>query len=292
MFIYSLIALAIGAIMWHFKLWHAGDAKLFAVFVFLCPISIYQNTTTQLPFLEIGFNTLIPICFYLLFILLKNSTTKKKLTALKETLNPKNLGTAIIVIFSISWFNIYIFQWTKIEPNIITNILLIILILNILKLIFEEQTIYLLILISIIRVFLNTDYFTTKTFIFSFVILICIYLVILGFLKRLAEDFSKRVNINKLKKGMVLAEGILKGGIKAPIKKIKNAQYIVTKDTPLSQQDINKIKTWHGNGRLHFNTIKINKTIPLAPSLFAGVLMTIISSGNFLMFLAKLFLSW
>ncbi|MFA6193325.1 MAG: hypothetical protein WC726_00480 [Parcubacteria group bacterium] len=39
----SLISLAVGYLLWHFKLWAAGDAKLFFVFSLLLPLKYYSN---------------------------------------------------------------------------------------------------------------------------------------------------------------------------------------------------------------------------------------------------------
>ena len=43
MFINGLIALGVGYFLWHFKLWSAGDAKLFTLYAFLVPLQFYSN---------------------------------------------------------------------------------------------------------------------------------------------------------------------------------------------------------------------------------------------------------
>jgi len=43
-FINSVIAFGVGFLMWHWSVWSAGDAKLFAVFAFLLPLKFYSHT--------------------------------------------------------------------------------------------------------------------------------------------------------------------------------------------------------------------------------------------------------
>jgi len=43
-FINTVIAFIIGLLMWHWTIWSAGDAKLFALFSFLLPLKFYSNT--------------------------------------------------------------------------------------------------------------------------------------------------------------------------------------------------------------------------------------------------------
>src|SRR4030042_5401990 len=39
----TLVAFILGFLLWNFKLWSGGDAKLFTLFIFFIPISYYQN---------------------------------------------------------------------------------------------------------------------------------------------------------------------------------------------------------------------------------------------------------
>ncbi|MBT5022496.1 hypothetical protein HON01_06725 [Candidatus Woesearchaeota archaeon] len=218
------------------------------------------------------------------------SSKKEKIEAVKETLNLKNIFFAVVTIFSITWINPYLFPYLKIQPNIITNMLLIIFGFKLLEKILQENTHAFLIMVSIFRVFLNQQYFMTKTFLISFITMILLYIILLGFIRRLSDVYSNEVNISQLKSGMILGEGILKNGLKAPIKQSLRDTYILTKATALSKTDVQKIKKWHMTGKLHFNKIKVNKTIAFAPHLFLGTIITISCQGNILLFLQKVFL--
>jgi Flp pilus assembly protein protease CpaA len=286
--VYSTLALLIGFLLWHFGWWSSGDAKLLATFTLLVPPSTYFISTTPLPFLEIIFNTLIPIFFYLLAYIIIKTNTKNKITALKKTVEPKRMASAILAIFSMSWLNIYIFNLTGLKPNIITNMLIIIIVMTALEKVLKENTLPFLVLVSILRIFLNTEYFITRQFLISFIFMIAIYLLLIGFIRNLAENYTKKINIYGLEPGMVLAEGVLRTGVTAPFREYKQDRYIINKTTPLAEKEIIKIRKMHQKGLFHFNKIQVNQTIPFAPHIFLGTIITIICQGNAVLFLSSL----
>jgi len=65
------IAFVFGFILWHFKLWAGGDAKLFTLYVFLIPIAFYSNWYFKYwPPLSLLINIILPIFVYLLIKML------------------------------------------------------------------------------------------------------------------------------------------------------------------------------------------------------------------------------
>jgi hypothetical protein len=62
----GLLAIIIGFCMWSFKLWAAGDAKLFSLFAFLVPLNFYNNSyIPYFPALDLLTNTFCLIIFFL-----------------------------------------------------------------------------------------------------------------------------------------------------------------------------------------------------------------------------------
>lgn len=60
------IAFLVGYLLWHFKLWSAGDAKLFAVYAFLIPLHFYSKSyTPYFPSFNLLVNVFIPILLVL-----------------------------------------------------------------------------------------------------------------------------------------------------------------------------------------------------------------------------------
>ena len=77
------IAFLAGYLLWHFKLWAAGDAKLFALYAFLIPLHFYSKS--YLPYFP-SFNLLVNLFMPLLFVLMLGAL----ITALKEGWRLKN----------------------------------------------------------------------------------------------------------------------------------------------------------------------------------------------------------
>lgn len=70
-FLNTLIAFILGFTLWYFKLWAGGDAKLFALYVFLIPLSFYEHAYFKYwPALTLLINILLPIFVYLLIKML------------------------------------------------------------------------------------------------------------------------------------------------------------------------------------------------------------------------------
>jgi len=67
----TLIAFIFGFVLWHFKLWAGGDAKLFTLYVFLLPLNFYSNWYFKYwPALALLINICLPIFIYLLIKML------------------------------------------------------------------------------------------------------------------------------------------------------------------------------------------------------------------------------
>ena len=56
----------------------------------------------------------------------------------------------------------------------------------------------------------------------------------------------------------------------------------------LTEEDIEKIQNLYKKGKIKFKTIKIAKTVPFAPFMFLGVLLTYILQGNIFSYLIVL----
>jgi hypothetical protein len=121
------------------------------------------------------------------------------------------------------------------------------------------------------------------------------YAAIRIFLFDLSEAFTEDVNIYRLKEGMIPAEAITKQGLKVKTKEYefltprKETAFFMRTNAGLTKEEIDRIKKAHLAGKMHFNELKIKQTIPFAPFLFLGTLITIICQGNIIVFLRSLF---
>ncbi|MFC1723790.1 prepilin peptidase, partial [Nanoarchaeota archaeon] len=115
-------ALIIGFVMWYVNWWGPGDAKLYAVFVLLTPISLYKYSTTQFPGLEILINGIMPLALYLTVNMFVTTSKTEKLLAAKYAGSPKRVGTSAVALFAITWGTQYLYPILGIKSNIIINL--------------------------------------------------------------------------------------------------------------------------------------------------------------------------
>lgn len=67
----GVIAFLLGFLLWHFKLWAAGDAKLFSVYAFLIPLQFYSKSYIKyFPSFNLLVNLFIPILLILIIVFL------------------------------------------------------------------------------------------------------------------------------------------------------------------------------------------------------------------------------
>jgi Flp pilus assembly protein protease CpaA len=97
-------ALLGGYVLWHFKLWSAGDAKLFAVYSFLIPLSFYSKSHIILfPSFNLLINLFIPLLFILmgnrLLVLVKNGYSQRQRIKELVSLARKNVLKTTLFLF-------------------------------------------------------------------------------------------------------------------------------------------------------------------------------------------------
>jgi Flp pilus assembly protein protease CpaA len=300
-FVYGFAALIIGFFIWFIGLWSAGDAKLYFAFSLLIPLSSYQQG--DFPAMVLLINSVVPIFLFLVGKMLIKSSRKQKLMVLKNVLQPKRLGKFMLVVFALAWIAQYLFFFMGIKQNYVFSIIAIMGLSMLLDKLFaldffkklKIQSLYVLVAIGILRIIFEYKFILTTTFWTGFFLLTLGYAIIRMFILDLGEIFSKSVNINKLQEGMVLAEIITKKGEKKKISGFGYSQ-MGQKDSlfeldscGLSKKDIERIKRMKKQGRIIFNALRIESTIPFAPFICLGALLTVFLKGNVVFFMLGLF---
>jgi len=275
-----LIAIIIAFAFWWIKIWSAGDAKLFIAFSALLPLTFYSNNPVKyFPSFIILINTFVPLFLLNLIGVFASSFKTIKHIQIKEII------PIILIIFGFSWFSSSILGFFGLPSNYITNIVLIYLLFWIIAKIsiLEKYKLVFLIIFCIARLILDRTIFTLgfwKTF-----LLITLGFAFFRIFLRKSFDvlYVKHIAISKLKPSRVLDKSIIKSGKKYIIdnEKIKQKDYLVEATSEgLTRSDINKIKRY--KKKLAFNKIPVLTTMPFAPSLFVGVIITIIARGIFI----------
>jgi hypothetical protein len=167
--------------------------------------------------------------------------------------------------------------------------------------------------ISLFRLIIDRSVYSGK-FLVDFILIIFIWRLIksflIGSLSKLGQEiFATEINVNRLKPGMILSEAIqkkenlakkelewLKKQPNTSLIRHKGNYYIIKPKTHMefdnfleeeaegvTKEQINKIKI------IGIKRIRISHTIPFAPLIFLGILLTIIAKGNILIMIKSLF---
>lgn len=311
-FINSLFSLFIGFFLWHIQLWTAGDGKLFFTYALLVPLTAYATTNAGFfPAYIILINTFVPLFIILLINTLIQTNRKEKLRALKFTINPYNIIQTSIALFGFVWLISIPLTLLDMPPNYFINIILLFIALDFLKKIsenyFKMRLNHLFFLLALFRFFLEYNIVTTFEYATHFFSIVFSYLILRHFILRLGfYGNSKRIKIKDLIKGYVPMERLVlktKSGQKKKYGKEKiffsdligmfNKEKSIVFDRAakgLSYEQIKEIQKLHAAGELDFDTLCVHKTVPFAPFMFIGVLLTLLAHGNIFVYFAILFL--
>lgn len=308
----TVFALLLGGFLWYFGFWTAGDAKLLTAFISLIPLTQYQRISVPLPVVDVLINSMIPLFICLLMYVLFKTNAKQKTIILRTALRPDKILRWIIVVFSLSWVSSIAFKAIGLSNNIIYSIIAIIAFHQLLKYLVDSlnrnqkiqkiklTTIKVMLLIILLRAIFQLSEFFSLEFWKHFLLLTLLYGIVRMVIYELGEAFVTEVLINDLKPGMMPAELIVNQDGYKRIKipkygdsqreiKIKNLVYDPS-TAGLTSKDIRAIKRLQFRGKIHFNRLRMQQTIPFAPFLFIGSLITFLS-GSTVIILGAQFLS-
>ena len=97
----SLAALIVSFFMWRSGIWNAGDAKLFIVFVFLLPLSVYSRSYIDFfPAIALLMNIFVPFSLFFIGKLILFSSAYIKKEMLKKI--KKNFFIELLIVIGIS----------------------------------------------------------------------------------------------------------------------------------------------------------------------------------------------
>lgn len=290
MFVFSLLT---GFVIWYAGLWTAGDAKLFATYSVLVPLSVYKyGYTPYFSSTNILINTFVPMFIFLFIVSMVKTTAKQKIFYLKDSFSSKKFLTLGLYLFALIWVADLIFSIIGIETSYFITIFIVFLFILILEKLLSVNTFNVLIIISIIRLVFDRNVYSLD-FAIQFLGILIIFVLIRFFALALSFDiFTKKIKINSLKPGMIPAEMIIQKG-KTEYRKQKALffgifSYLQQKTKRktlfeltaegLTEKDINTLKKL--KPELRFESLAIQTTVPFAPFMFLGVLLTLLFEGS------------
>jgi Flp pilus assembly protein protease CpaA len=278
----SSISLALGFFLFYLNYWSAGDAKLFFAFSLLVPISIYHfGKVNYFPSISILINTFVPITIYYLLKSVTKLKIKNIADIVKNQLKTTDLASTILYLFGFP----FIFNFFNLKLDLVSSIFILLLLFQVLKKFPKKYSTILFSILSILNIAFQTSKILSLTFFSDFIISLILYQLfnfVLTFL--LTLSFSSPVPISKLKAGQILGEPLFRIG-NIFFKKSKDGEKI----SKLSQDEVSLLKRLFKSKKLNFATLLIEKTIPFAPFIFLGVLITYLVQGNLFSFV---YLTW
>jgi Flp pilus assembly protein protease CpaA len=269
------IGTGIAVFLWFLGFWSAGDAKLFSIYMLILPVHYF--TVQAFTFLTLLINVLVPVAIFFILILVFGTSTRQKMRILRGYFTIEYIFSTLLLIFSLGWIIQLVFSFLRIPSNLILSMLLIIGINRLFTKYFKVMYAYSL--ISIVRIFFQWPQLITLSFWKSFFIFSLGFIILRGFIFDLSFSlFTKKYKTKDLKPGMIPAENVVKDNNffrKVPMSdffsssQIRNQQYLLNDSIEgLNKKDIKFLEK-------KFKDINIHQTIPFAPFMFLGVLITI-----------------
>ncbi len=305
----AAVALFVGFILWHIHLWTAGDGKLFFIFSLLVPLTEYTyGPIGFFPSYILLVNTFIPLSFVLLVKIINRTNKTQKRMAFNYMISPYNIAQTSVALFGFVWLLSIPLSILKLPSNYFVNIVLLFIVLDNLGKLSNRYLNMSIGRLSLGFVFLRFifEYKIISTFDFAinFVSVVVTYLFLRHFVLRLGYyGTSKTVKINDLKEGMVPMEKISSEKNRQKNKYEKQEIFFVdliamfekkksfifdNAAKGLTKEQIKEIQKLDNQKKLNFDKLLINQTLPFAPFMFLGVLLTIFTKGSILIYLAIL----
>jgi Flp pilus assembly protein protease CpaA len=289
-----IITFIFGFFLWSSGLWSEGDAKLFLGYSLLLPVFTYKyGYVSFFPSLVILVNTFIPIAIFYIFDSFRQTKFNVLKTNIKEIFSLKQILNLFFVVFGLFYIlDLFLLQF-QISLNIFVKLLIMFALMEILNKI-SNATLIISLLGSLLRIILSFNSIFTYTFLNEFLFSVPFFLVLRLIIN--ITEFSVVVKINDLRSGMMLTEQLVhtKKGIEKKelslltffdiLGSVKES-LIGDVKVRLTKDDIKVLKMLKKKGKLEFDEIKIAKTVPFAPFMLFGVLLTYFLQGSLFYYL-------
>ena len=275
-----IISLFISFVFYYFKIWSAGDAKLFLAIIYMIPFEIYETETQNffpgLYILILIFSSgFLYIVFETIYLWIRDN---HKLKRIKEI----NLGKEDFINFIIKYFMGYFLVLLinnmifKIFEEFIHYNAGLILLCNMLLLLFIYRVINdrkKTLLTTLIFAIANICYYTIFGLeIYSINLKMIILVLVIILFRIISEKYNyEEIEINKLKPRMILSYESVILFYGSRVQGLPKSTDEST-DSRLSEEEVNSIKRWSKTKKGRKNIV-IVRHMPFAPFMLVGQLI-------------------
>lgn len=145
------ISITTGYVLWEYKMWSAGDGKLFISFASLLPLAFYSNGFVKyFPSFTLLFNTFIPFGMLLFLRSLSMKNIIGSISQIKKELSIIEMIKSLVSVIGIYWFVTKALSFVNHE---LLKYFIVVLLLMLFRFYFEEKYIYVGIVFFILRLF-------------------------------------------------------------------------------------------------------------------------------------------
>jgi len=295
-----LCTFVLGYILWYTGLWSAGDAKLFLAYALLIPITTYQFALfPHFPSYTLLVNTFTPfLLFFIIFVLIR---IKKAMNPglLKWTFQPMLLLTIALFLFGFGWVVTALFNLIGVPSNAILQVVSLFTIILVSSRYLKFRLLAVSVVLCILRVIFDFKNYASLEYLWNFILVMVLLLILRFYLLTLSyEVFSKDIFIESLKRGMIPAEDVYKVAkvhfrkrrfayfsfLEALLRKSQETSLFNRLGDGLTDNEVAMVKKAHSRGYLREHTIRIYQTLPFAPFMFVGAMLTLFLKTDIAMF--------
>lgn len=300
-FIVNLMISAVAAfLLWHFRIWTAGDGKLFIAYAALIPLTEYiRGHYSWFPSIVLLTNIFIAGLIGITVHLIAKSGTKWLWICIREMLKDfsdlKSLLGSLLYIFSVFWLINKALSYIGGASNTLLVFMLAFLIFPYIREKAGAYAYYFLGAIAAARLFLDSSIYSFA-FIQRLIIIVIVWRSLLFFFGRgimlvNRDYFCSRINTAELRPGMILMDEAVSGNKKGRGKKGEGITFrpkgLIASGKALFSEDAEgltagQIAILRKSG---VRSVAVARTMPFAPLIFIGALLTIIAKGNILILL-------
>lgn len=274
------ISIGISFLFFYFKIWAAGDAKLFLAIVVMIPYELYEvetnNVFPALYLLIIIFSVaFIYVFFETIYLWTKDKEKSKKIKELKlekaeikEFMIKYFMGYFIILFINNITLKFFIeFKMNNAGLMLICNMLILIFIYRVIR---EEKQSLIVTFISMIANIIYYAMFGLEIYPINIKIFILVLLIMI--FRSISEKYNyEEIKIEDLKPRMILSYGSVLKFYTSRIKGLPQSTTETT-DSRLTGEEVESIKRW-SKTKKGKETIVIVRHMPFAPFMLVGELL-------------------
>lgn len=280
--------------LWNFNFWSAGDGKLFITYSALIPVGFYSSPFVSFfPSFNLFINVIVPFFVFFLFKMVFCSSMKKVKKSFMEGF--KGFPGLFISLLSVKWFvsiiNENLFNFQGVLSGFFIHAGIYFVVNTALTKTLERykikkfKPVYFYLGLIVLRLLINPEGLLNVKLLYTVLFTTIGYSVLFRSLFNVVYSMSyKKKRICNLMEGDVIFKEKEKGRKKAKRKKTSILDFIEAKPEGIDKTDLKKIKELSKSKSVQLRTVPVADTIPFAPLMFIGALITLIfgNVGNFI----------